>query len=191
MNTFAVLGAVVAALMYIPLTWAVWNKTLKQNFATYALWGLLDAVAAASLFVQGGNWLLPAVYVVACSAVLVAILRTRTFFWTWRETATSAFVVASIFVWFFVDEKWATIISTLGVVAAGLPQLDDLRKNPRGAPVLTYVGFTVANALSTMAGHDWSVQERLYGGACTILTIVFVLVGCRKWLPKFREPLAE
>lgn len=187
MNTLAVLGAAVAVLMYIPLTLSVWNKTLKQNFATYALWGLLDAVAAASLFAQGGNWALPGVYAVCCVAVLVGILRTRTFSWSWRETITSGFVVVSIFVWCFVSDELATIVSTLGVVAAGFPQLDDFRKDPRGAPVLTYIGFTIANALSMMAGHDWSVQERLYGGACTVLTVVFVIVGSRKWLPKFRD----
>jgi hypothetical protein len=186
MNAFlAILGAAIAALMYVRLTIQV-LRGLEQNFATYALWGVLDAVAAGSLWMQSGNFLLPAVYVVSCCAVLYAILRARTFTWGWRETATSFFVIASIIVWLFVSNEMATVVSTAGVVAAGLPQLYDIWKKPREAPVFAYVGFAVANMLSTLAGHDWSVQERLYGGACTILTIVLVIIGARKWLPAYR-----
>jgi hypothetical protein len=184
--SLALIGAAIAALMYIPLTVQVWRKTLVQNFATYFLWGVLDAVAAGSIWYKGGNSLLPAVYVLCCLGVVVGILRTKTFAWSWRETLTSLFVVVSVAAWFMVDSTMATIVSTTGVVAAGLPQLYDIWKNPKGAPVLAYTGFTLANALSTMAGHDWSVQERLYGGACTVLTIVFVIVGARKWLPAYR-----
>ena len=187
MNAFAILGAVVAAAMYIPLTVNVWRRTLVQNFATYFLWGLLDTIAAGSIAVQGGNFLLPAIYALCCAGVLVAILRTRTLTWSWRETATSGFVVLSIIIWLFVSNEMATIVSTAGVVAAGLPQLYDIWKKPAGAPVLTYVGFTVANVLSTMAGQSWSVQERLFGSSCTVLTVVFVIVGARKWLPTFRQ----
>ena len=187
MNALAILGAVVAALMYIPLTIQVWTKKLEQNFATYLLWGLLDAVVAGSLMLESGNFLLPLVYVVLCGGVLVAILRARTFKWSWRESATSVLVVISIIVWLSVSNEMATIVSTIGLTIASGPQLYDFWKKPQKAPVLTYVGFTVANALSTMAGTDWSIQERLYPASCTIMTVIFVLVGCRKWLPQFRE----
>lgn len=190
MNAYALAGAFVALVMYIPLTVLVWRKKLTQNFATYFLWGLLDAVAAGSLWMQKGNFLLPAVYTIACSIVLVAILRTRTFAWSWRETATSLFVVASIAVWFCVDSKTATIVSTIGCVAAGLPQLYDIWKDPRSAPIFTYAGFTVANGLSVLAGRDWSIQERFYSTTSTALTLIFILVSARKWLPQFREATA-
>lgn len=187
MNAFAIAGALVAVGMYVPLTVQVWTKKLEQNFATYLLWGLLDAVAAGSLMLEGGNFLLPLVYVLLCVGVLVAILRTRTFKWSWRESATSVLVVISIIVWLSVSNEMATIVSTIALTIASGPQLYDFWKKPQNAPVLTYIGFTVANALSTMAGTDWSIQERLYPVSCTIMTVIFVLVGCRKWLPKYRE----
>ncbi len=190
MNAFAISGAAVAVLMYIPLSVKVWRKALVQNFATYLLWGLLDIIAAGSILMQGGNFLLPVMYALLTIGVLVGILRTRTFTWSWRKIATFLFVVASIIVWFFVSNKAATIVSTLSVVAACVPQLYDIWKEPRDAPVFEYIGFTVANGLSTMAGNDWSVQERFYGASCTIATLLFVYFGARKWLPRFRTQLA-
>ena len=190
MNAYALLGAAFAVLAYIPLTTKVWKKILKQNFATYLLWGLLDVVAAGSIWMKGGNFLLPAIYVGLCCSVLAGILRTRTFSWGRDETITTAFVVLSIIVWILVSDEMATIVSTLGCVAAGYPQLKDLWKNPRGAPVLEYLGFTLANGLSTVAGHNWSIQERFYPAVCTGLVIVFVILGARKWSPKFRAQSA-
>ncbi|MEK7100929.1 MAG: hypothetical protein AAB921_02405 [Patescibacteria group bacterium] len=187
MNAFAIAGALVAVGMYIPLTVNVWNKKLEQNFATFLLWGLLDSIAAGAIFFDGGNFLLPLIYAVLCFGVLIAILRARTFSWSWRESVASAFVIISIVAWFFVSNELATILSTAGLTVASLPQLYDFWKKPQNMPLLTYAGFTAANGLSTIAGADWSIQERLYPASSMIVTIVFVLVGCRKWLPQFRE----
>lgn len=198
-------SAVIAAVVYLPLTYKVWTGRLTQNFATYFLWGLLDAIAGASIWLKGGNFLLPALYALLSFGVIAAIIRAGLkatahqklphgllhpaqlaqfvrrvapgIKWSWRESVTSTFVVGSIIVWCFLSNEAATVASTAGVIAAGLPQLYDVWKRPRRAPVLEYIGFTAANALSTMAGHDWSIQERLYGGSCTILTIIFVAIA--------------
>jgi hypothetical protein len=43
------------------------------------------------------------------------------------------------------------------------------------APVLEYIGFTVANGLSIAGGANWSIEERFYPGVCTATTAVFVI----------------
>jgi hypothetical protein len=189
MNAYAITGAATAVLVYISLTAKVLGKSVIQNFATYFLWGLLDIIAAIAIGMDHGNFLLPAIYALLSIGVCIVILHTGTFKWSRDETITSAFVFASIIVWFFMNGKMATIVSTTGVVVACWPQLKDLWKNPREAPVFEYMGFAVANALSTMAGHTWSIQERFYGAACTAAAVVIVLVGARKWLPQFRAQL--
>lgn len=190
MNAYAILGATIAALVYIPLTIQVWRGTLVQNFATYFLWALLDVVAAGSIMLKGGNFLLPAVYVLCCAGVLVGILRTGTFKWTWLEWMISALVLICMIVWAFVGNREATIVSTVAVAFAGVPQLVDFWKKPREAPLLTYLGFTVANGISILAGNDWSIEERFYPTVCTILTIFFVAIAARRWLPQARQQLA-
>ena len=176
MNIYVLGGAAMAFISYIPLTIAVWRKTLKQNFATYALWGLLDTIAAGSIMLKGGNFLLPAMYVACCFGILIGILRTRTFSWGKLETLISVLVVISIGVWMLVGDREATIVSSVGVGLAGLPQLVDFWKKPVGAPLLEYIGFSIANGLSLYGGADWSISERFYSSVCLALTLSFVLV---------------
>jgi hypothetical protein len=190
MNACAILGAVVAVLVYIPLTINAWQGTVKLNFVTFLLWGLLDAIAAVSIALEGGNYLLPAIYVLCCFAILVAILHGGTFKWTWVETMTAILVVVCIIVWKTSGSTGATIASSLAVAVAGLPQLVDVWKNPRELPLWAYAGFTLANGASIFAGADWSIKERFYATTCTALTVVFLAVACRRWLPGYREQKA-
>ena len=170
---------------YIPLCRDVYNRTLTQSLATYGLWGLLDAINAGSTYSKGGNYWLPLLYA-AMSFAVVAIIFLRNFNRKWEliETICTIFVLASIVVWYFVSDELAIVVSTIGVVVAGLPQLKDVWKDPAGAPLGPYVLFVIANGLSTLAGKDWSIQERLYGSACTVLTITFAMVAAMRWLPK-------
>jgi hypothetical protein len=171
--------------MYIPLTVKAW-KGLPQNFATYMLWGLLDAIVAGSIILKHGNFMLPAAYVLCCVALLVAILRAGTFKWGRMEWIVSLLVVISAIVWMFVGDRAATVVSTTGVALASIPQLVDFWHKPRHAPIVEYIGFTVGNTLSIIAGKNWSVEERFYPTVCTALTLLFVLVAARKWLPSHR-----
>ncbi len=190
MNTYALIGAVIAVLAYIPLTVNVWQRKITQNFATYALWGALDTIAAATIFLTNGNFLLPAMYSILSFSVLVAILRARTFSWTWFETLTSALVIVCIIIWAVSGDRAATIASAIAVAIASIPQLVDFWKKPREAPLLTYVAFTAANGISILAGKDWSVEERFYPTVCTIATTLFIFAAARKWLPSHQQRLA-
>jgi hypothetical protein len=186
-TVFAWVGAAIAVIAYIPLTRKVWKSEIEQNFSTYLLWGLLDLVAGLSTFAEYGNWALPTTYVACCSAVLIAIWRTKTFKWGWVETMTTIFVMASIIVWYFQGPVGATVVSTLGVVAASVPQLIDIVKKPKDAPVVEYIFFTLANGVSIFAGRDWTVSERFYSASCTVLTFAFVLIGLRKYTQQLKQ----
>jgi phosphoglycerol transferase MdoB-like AlkP superfamily enzyme len=182
MNTYALIGAVIAALAYAPLTYNVWRGKITQNFATYALWGSLDTIAAISIFLKDGNFVLPAIYTVLSFGIVVAILRTRTFSWSWLETLISFLVLACIVIWAFSGDRAATIASTIAVAVASIPQLVEFWKKPKEAPLWTYVAFTAANGVSILAGKNWSVEERFYPTVCTVATMLFVLIAARRYL---------
>jgi len=187
MNLLAMSAAVLALLIYIPTTVLVWRGELVLNLATFMLWGLLDAIAAASMFVKGGNWELPAAYVAGVACVLAAMIKARTFTWTWVETVTTVLVAASIIVWMFSGPVMATVVSTSAMLFASMPQIKDTWQKPQESTLWVWVAYLVVNTMSTVAGNDWSISERFYPAACTILTTVMVLLCLRK----FRTPVAQ
>lgn len=173
--------------LYLPLVWQITKRQVTQNLATFILWGTLDAVAAGALIAQHGNWYLPAAYVGGCVLVIASLIYVRTVSWTWFETAISIMVVACIIGWYYSGPRMATILSTTGVVLAGLPQLWDIYKKPKEAPFAIYVGFVMVNLLSTLGGKAWTVEERLYPFACLILCFVVMAFCARKF---FLKPVA-
>lgn len=85
-----------------------------------------------------------------------------------------------VIVWWY-DNPWlATVLSTTGVVLGGLPQLRDSWRRPKESPWLIYIGYTFVNVMSTVGGKGWTVEERLYPGACTILCGIIVLASMRR-----------
>lgn len=181
MNLYTVLGSFVAFLVFVPLTYRVWRKTLQQNVTTYALWGMLDFVAAGSIFLKDGNYLLPAMYSLLSFGVVLGGIRAKTFSFGKLEAFISALVLICMGVWYFVGDREATIISSISVSIASIPLIVDSLRKPMQAPVLEYIGFTIANGLSIAGGADWSVAERFYPGVCTATTAIFVIVllACR------------
>lgn len=180
MNTYQKLSVVLALMLYLPLARDIWTGKITQNLATFILWGTLDTIAAISIFLQGGNYQLPSAYVAGCVLIVGCILKTGTFEWTWFETAMSICVCVCLIGWAMSGSYLATILSTIGVVLAGLPQLKDTLKDPDGCPTLLYFGYTIANLLSTIGGKAWVVEERLYPVACLILCLVIALASLRK-----------
>ncbi len=179
-------SVILAVVLYVPLGRQLVSGLVTQNLATFILWGSLDAIVGASMYVQGsGNFQLPFAYVLGCIFIISCILRSGNYSWTKFETKISLVVAACcvawcVIVWGF-DNPWlATVLSTIGVVAAGIPQLRDSWREPESSPLRTYVGFTVVNILSTMAGLSWTVEERLYPVSCAILCGAVVLASMRK-----------
>ncbi len=176
MNTYQLVSTVVALLLYVPLARQILLGQVKQNIATWILWGTLDLLAAASLIVQHGNWFLPAAYVAGCILIVICLVKTKIILWGRFENICCFMVVICLVGWMLSGPRLATILSTTGVVLAGLPQVKDAYKNPEEMPLFIYVGYTIVNTLSAMGGSGWTVEERLYPAACAVLCLV--IVGC-------------
>lgn len=181
MNIWQFTSVILALGLYVPLAVQILRGSVKQNLATFVLWGLLDGIAGASLYVQGGNYQLPFAYMSGCMLTIGCILKSRTFSWTSFETKVSFLVVVSIVAWMVSGPYMATIFSTTAVVLAGIPQVKDSWKNPEHSPFMLYIGYTVANLLSTIGGKMWTVEERLYPFSCFLLCLVIVGVTSRKY----------
>ena len=188
MNAYALIGVAIAALVYVPLFIGVWQKKVQQNFATFFLWGLLDAIAAGSILMKGGNFLLPAIYTLLSVTVLIAIMRSKTFKWGLVEWITLSLVFVCMVIWAVAGPTEATIASTIALAIATIPQLKDMWEEPQKALIRSYVGFTLANGVSILGGKDWSIAERFYPTVSTIMTVLCVLVLLRAFMPDRKNP---
>ncbi len=193
MNLLAIGGGLLGLAVFVPLCLGVWKREITQSIATFALWGVLDGINASSTYAAEGNYLLPAFYALGSVAVVACImLRNRSIVWTFVETFCTLMVVICIMTWLnwgnqqlvtlpFSTEQMVIILSTVALVIAGLPQLVKDIKIPQESAPWSYLAFTAANALSTAAGSSWSIEERLYGASCTVLTLLIFIAGTRKW----------
>ncbi len=182
MSALAVISGICALLLYIPLCLQLYRSILRQNIATWILWVILDVIATLSIWWQGGNYFLVAMYVIGGSVTVCFIFKSRLFSWTWLESLVTTLVIASIVLWLLSGARLAIVMSTLGVVIAGIPQLVDSWRNPWGNSVAIYLGFTVVNFLAVIAGKDWTIEERFYPTSCSLLCFCITFATARKYL---------
>lgn len=184
MNTLVWAGSILALLTYFPLWKQIRNDEVKQNLLTWVLWGALDAVVAATIIVQGGNFLLPVVYAIGSLVTAYFIWKSRNkTTWTWFETMVALLTIASMIIWYLSGGKMATIVSTTAMLIAGGPQLIDAWKKPTEMPILAYSSFFVANCLSTAGGKSWAIEERFYPASAAIFCGLIAAFAARKfWL---------
>lgn len=182
MDIYNTLGVTLASFLYICLFRQIREGSTEQNLATWVSWGLLDIVAGVSLYVQGGNWYLLAIYVGGSIVISARIFSCAKFTLGWIEAICFLLVVASIVFWIKSnDPSYATIISTVGVAVATLPQLKDTIVKPATSSPEIYSGFTIVNVLATIGGKAWTIEERLYPGVCTVFCLCIVLFSLRKY----------
>ena len=181
MNLFIVIGSMIGIGLQILLSIQILEGKIKQNFCTWVLWAILEVITAVNLIIQHGNFLLPALYSVGCMIVALAIIKSKNFLWTWWETFVACMALVCMGIWIISGSRDATIASTTAVIVAGFPLIKDCYKNPSENPFLLFSGFLIANALSTIGGANWSVEERLYPAACTVFTLLVVLLVARKF----------
>lgn len=192
MSSLIVLSVILALGLYIPLCVQIFTGKVKQNMATWLLWGLIDGVAAGSLIVQHGNYLLPAGYTLGAVITTLFIIRSKSITWTWFESLVTVLVVICIIIWALSGPKMATVASTLAMVIAGIPQLFETYRKPHDTPLIIYTGYIIANGLSAMGAKDWSIEERFYPVCATIYCVAISVLASRKlWLKPQQTALSS
>lgn len=185
MNAFIWSGSILALLTYYPLWKQIRSGEAKQNLLTWALWGTLDIVVAATIIAQHGSFLLPITYGIGSSITVFFIWKAgNKAAWTWFETMVASLTIVSMVIWYFSGGKVATIASSMAMIIAGIPQLMDAWKKPHEMPILPYFSYFIANCLSTAGGKSWAIQERFYPLGATIFCLSIVMLSARKFFDK-------
>ncbi len=176
MNLLVVISTLLAISLYFPLCYQLLTGKVVQNLATWLLWSALDAIAAVTIFLQDGNYLLAAAYTVGGSITALCILKSRNFNWTRFESFVTFLVIVCLVIWYHSGPRNATIASTLAMVIAGIPQTVASYRKPWETPILIFVGYFFANLLSTLGGKDWSIEEVFYPASATIYCGILVVI---------------
>lgn len=185
MNLYILLSSALSIVLYIPLCKKILEGKIVQNFGTWILWTTINCVAAITIIIQNGNFLLPVTFTLGSSCVTVCIAISKNYNWTRFETLVACIVLACIIGWYISGPKLATIISAFALVISGIPQLIDAAKEPWSKPFLISSGYFSANILSIIGAKDWSVKEVLCPIFGAFYCGVMVLVVSRKfWIQK-------
>lgn len=190
MNVWILSGSLLAFLTYFPLWKQIRSDEddTEQNFLTWFLWGTLDLIIAVTLIFQEGNFLLVSVYAVGGFTTAFFIWKASGgFSWTRFDLFVVFLVFVSMVVWNRSGEWMATIVSTIAMLIASIPQLVDAWKKPWTMPLMAFLSYFVANVLTTVGGQDWSVKERFYPATCVALCLLFVLFSARRFYLKPKQ----
>ncbi len=156
------------------------GEKVKQSFATWMLWTLLDVIAAASIVLQKGNAALVIVHCMAGALITVMLAIKKQFYWSWFESMIVVLVIVCLVVWATAGDKVATIASTIAVGIASGPQIKLAWQKPEDSPPGIWVGFTLANFLSFVGGATWTIEDKFFPGFCAVLCLILVVLGIRK-----------
>jgi hypothetical protein len=192
MNLWLILGVVIAICMYIPLSVQILSGKAEQNLVSWFLWAVLDGVAAGSLILQKGNFILPLVYTLGSLIIAIFIfVKSKSAIWTRLEMMVVIMVGICMVIWYFSGSYYATIASSVAACIAGIPVILDSYHNPHKQPLFVYAGYCVANLFSTIAGKEWSVQERFYPFCMSAFTVLVVIFTLRRFLNRGDEGFAS
>lgn len=164
----------------IPLIIGICKEKIKQSFATFILWGALDIIAGVTSYLEKGNWYLPAGYGFSATTVAIFLLAKKQFSWSKVEWMTLGMVIVCLIFWRISGEQTAIILSSVAVVAAGIPQMKDTWNDPVSTPKVLYCFFLLANTLSLIAGKAWTIEERFYSSSVVLLTLIILALSMRK-----------
>ena len=181
-ETLQPLSGIIQLIAYLVIAYGIFRSGVKQSFAAFLLWGMLDLIATVTTIIEHGNYWLALSNAVGASSICLLLVIKKQVSWSWVETLTAALVVICLIVWATAGEIAGIIASSIAVVIASVPQMVDTFKKPASTPTLAYIIFLIANVLSIFAGRSWSIEERLYAVCGVFLTLVILIFSLRKGL---------
>lgn len=177
------MGSTLAIIMYFPTLYYIWTNKLKQSFATWVLWVILDCIALGSIIAQKGeNTFVLTCYVFGGTLVWLSLLYKKQFKWGKKEWLTLGLVVLCMAIWKVSGAWWATIASTFAVFVSGIPQFIESYTNPRQDKVTgyIYIGYFFVNLLYFLAGKNWSVEDKFYPFMALPLCLAIAIAALRR-----------
>jgi hypothetical protein len=182
-NNYELAAGLVSVPLYIWMCQKIIRHEIKQSFATWMLWAVLDVIVTASIWWNDGSYLLPLVFTIGSAITMGILINEKMTGWSRFETFLMSLVIVCMVIWYFTDAAVATIAGTMAVNLAGVPNIREAYREPEKQPVLIWFGFLCANALGVAGGDAWTVQERLYPTCGVIGSGIMAFLSLRRPSP--------
>jgi hypothetical protein len=171
-------GGILAMLMFVPLFMRILRESGGgQSFASWMLWGVLDAILVVSLIEQRGNFWFVAGFAIGDLAIAALLAYQRRFTWGWFENLILAMVAICVIGWKMAGSQAAMIFSIIAVCVAGVPGFISLKRKPDRHTSLIWLGFSAANAIAFFGGTSMTMEQRLAPAVFTFASLLMARAG--------------
>ncbi len=174
------LGGIVGVVIHIPLLFAIWKGTVRQSFASYGLWSVLDIIAAYAIFAQGGNFWLPLLFGICAGLTSFSLLCKKCFQWGHMEWLVLGLVLVCVCVQYTAGNFWAMIASVAALTIASVPQFINTYQKPDETSSFVYAVFSLASFLSLLGAKSLELEQVLYSGFALLNCGIIFLLSLRK-----------
>jgi hypothetical protein len=176
-------GGLLALGLFLPLLADVRKRGgTGQSFATWSLWAALDAVLAASILRQHGNYLIVLGFTAGDCLMAAALLWKKRVTWGRFETIVLLLVLGCLGAWKASGPRGATVCATAAICLAGLPGLAALWKNPDRRLAGIWALYALANGISFFGGTAMTLEERFAPGVFAVFSLMLAAAGARPGL---------
>ena len=173
------LAGAIGLVAYIVIIVGIFKANVKQSFAAFMLWAMLDSIATVTSVIEQGNYWLPFSNALGSTTIAILLAIRKQISWSRIETLTLILVILCLIVWFVAGEQAGIIVSSLAVVIASIPQMKETYAKPEATPVNAYIIFLLGNFVAFFAGKSWSIEERFYPACSVFLCVVIVVLALR------------
>lgn len=174
------IGGLIGFLIHIPLLIGIWKGSVKQSFASYGLWSLLDFIAAYAIYHQGGNFWLSFLFAIGAGLASLSLLAKKCFTWGNTESVVLGLVIVCVYIQYTAGEFYAMIASVGSLTLASIPQTINTYRKPEETPTFVYVVFTIASLLSLLGAKNFALEQILYPASASLMCITIMVLSMRK-----------
>lgn len=189
MNALEILSGVITIPVYLLLFHHLKKGNTKENLLSWILWVILDVIVLESVISKHGNFILQLSYVIGGTCIVITIFKSSERTWDLFKLGVVLLVGVCIYLREKSGPSAATVMGTIAVLIAGVPEIIDAYKKPEDTSFLVWLGFMLACVISIFAGKDWSIEERCYPTCCSVLCFVIAALSSRKFFRPVPVPI--
>lgn len=180
MKSIDILTIILGLIPYVLISIGVIKGSVKQSFATWLLWFILDVIVLFGVFDQDGNPYLFSAFALGTGIVTILLVVKKQVSWSSFETYISWMVTVCIIVYLLAGPHLAIIATVLALNIAGIPQVIATFKDPKATPTIAYSLFAISALLSAISAKAWTVEDMLPAISTLIYASTVAILSLRK-----------
>jgi hypothetical protein len=165
------IGAIIGILAHIPLFIDIKKGEPGYSFTSFALWSILDFIAARNLFLEGGDYTLSLTWGICAGSMALLLLFKKQVSWSWIETMVVILIAIILTLWYFFGSRIALFSTIASLIIASFPQIKDANITRNNKVGRVYIIFSTSAVVSIFSA------ESIWGGSFNIIELIYPLTA--------------